>query len=320
MGYKKLALFYDPIFLTHDTGSHPESSARLEAIMSYLDSADINRYIERLPSLKSATIEHISLAHTLSYIEHVKTKVESGSFQLDLDTAICRNSYNVALEAVSANIVAVDTLLDPANNLTRAFCPVRPPGHHALPNSSMGFCIFNNIAISAKYALTLNGINKVAIIDFDLHHGNGTEAIVQNNDSILFISSHQSPLYPGTGLEEENHLKPPNIINYNLHAGDDDLPFCQLYERKILPKLLEFKPDILFFSAGFDGHKNDPLGGLNLTEDGFFQVTKIIVDALESIGTKYIISSLEGGYDLDALPTSVEAHLAALIGVDNVIV
>lgn len=304
----KTTIYTHPSGLAHDTGfSHPERAERLLVVQSVFETAPFSA----LPrgDVKPANEDQILRAHPMHYIDHIRNAMpDKGHAQIDADTILSPKSWDAALHAAGAVCAAVDDVA--AGKTTRAFCAMRPPGHHAEPATSMGFCLFNNIFIGARHAQAAHNIEKIAIVDFDVHHGNGTDAMTRRHDgSILFISTHQYPLWPMTGLEEDND---ESVLNFTLapHAGSEE--FRSVYEKKVFPALHDFKPDLLMISAGFDAHRDDPLAQLGLTEDDFEWVTEKLVHIANQHAKGRIISVLEGGYNLEALRSSLSAHLAAL--------
>lgn len=234
---------------------------------------------------------------------------QKGYAALDADTIVSPGSGQAALRAVGAVTSAVDAVL--RGEAQNAFCAIRPPGHHAEPDQAMGFCLFNSIAIAACHAQAAHGITRVAIVDFDVHHGNGTQAAAQTDPNLFFASSHQYPLYPGTGAAEETGVG--NIVNVPLPAGSEGQTFRRAFETRILPALDAFAPELLLVSAGFDAHRADPLAGLELEEDDFGWVTARLTEAAGRHAQGRLVSVLEGGYDLKALAGSAAAHVAALM-------
>jgi len=299
-------------FLNHDTGSgHPECADRLRVIDEALNRPEFSDLVHVEPSIPDNIENKLALIHTPAMIGRVLTGIpEHGLSHFDADTAASPGSKNAALRAVAAVCDAVDQICSGKAN--RAFCAVRPPGHHAMPAYPMGFCLFNNIAIAAEYARTHYRLKRIAIVDFDVHHGNGTQTAFYEQPQILYASSHQWPHYPGSGHPLENGVG--NIINVPLPAGTNGAVFRSKYKEIILPAIREFEPQLLFISAGFDAHQDDPLASLQLIEDDY----RWISDALVEIADKYckgrIISTLEGGYNLKALAASVVAHVASLAG------
>ncbi len=299
----KTTIYTHDSALLHDTGpGHPESPDRLRALQDVLAAYPQRQAIP-------ATIEQLLRAHPLHYIQDIEDATPAqGIAALDGDTLLSPHSYDAALHAAGAACLAVDDVMTGKTNT--AFCAMRPPGHHAEPARAMGFCLFNSVFIAARHAQEAHGLKKIAILDFDVHHGNGTDAMTRAHDgSILYISVHQYPLWPMSGIEEDNEA---SVKNFTLPAGTDSAAFRALYEKKVFPALDKFAPDLLMISAGFDGHADDPLAQWQLTTEDFAWVTT----ALKKIAAAHchgkIVSVLEGGYDLPALAASVKAHLDAL--------
>lgn len=294
--------------LAHNTGDgHPERRGRLNAV---LDTLELSSVADQITYVEAplGTDRQILLAHSESYLSFVKeSSPDSGIVVLDADTVMSSGSLNAALRGVGAACMAVDDLIEDKVNI--AFCATRPPGHHATRDRAMGFCIFNNIAIAALYARQC-GVEKVAIVDFDVHHGNGTQDIVTGESGVLYISTHESPLYPGTGSENENIEG--NILNITLSAGTTSKEYQHIFVERVLPALDEFEPELLLVSGGFDAHRDDLLANLELTEETF----KWIGEQLKNVSARYcgkkVLCVLEGGYDLRALSASVVAFLDGL--------
>lgn len=306
--HMKTALYTHESSVRHDTGlSHPESMDRIKTLLELFEAEPFSS-IEQRP-VTGATEEQILLAHPYHYLEHIRASLpDHGHHQIDSDTVISSGSWDAALHAAGAVCSAVDDIA--AGQTDRAFCAIRPPGHHAEPAASMGFCLFNNIFIGARHAQVTHGFPKVAIVDFDVHHGNGTDTMTRNHDgSIFFISTHQYPLWPMTGLEEDND---ECVMNLTLPPESGSENFRTIYEKKVFPALEKFAPDLLMVSAGFDAHKDDPLAQINLVEEDFEWVTSKLVKIADKFAQGRIVSVLEGGYNLDALKASVAAHLRAL--------
>jgi acetoin utilization deacetylase AcuC-like enzyme len=257
------------------------------------------------------TEQQVRLIHSQFHIETVLDSVpELGHSYLDADTVLSKYSKLAAFRAVGAACDAVDKILtEQADN---AFCAIRPPGHHAEPELSMGFCIFNNVAIAAEYARLYYSLKRVAIVDFDVHHGNGTQAAFYKNPAVFYASSHEMPNYPGTGFPNEVGLG--NIVNVPLRAGDTGTEFRHKYSSIILPALRSFKPELLLISAGFDAHKDDPLSSVNLVEDDFRWISQELMDCAGQCCNGRVISVLEGGYNLKALAASAAVHVKTLLG------
>ncbi|HTY38575.1 MAG TPA: histone deacetylase [Bacteroidota bacterium] len=308
-----LGFIYHPDFLKHRTGhGHPEKPERLEAIMQHLLASPVWGSIVHLrPS--PAPLESVHLVHPERHTAMVKVRCQKGEPVLDEgDTHVCKESYDVALLAAGSVIQAVDEIA--AERLKRVFCAVRPPGHHAETSKVMGFCLLNNIAIGARYALRQHGMKRIAIVDWDVHHGNGTQQIFYEDDSVLVINLHQFPFYPGTGAANERGSGRGEgfTLNCPMGAGSVERDYLDAFQTHVLPALRRFEPELLMISAGFDAHKDDPLAGIKLTDSSFGVMTEL----LKEFGEKYcggrIISVLEGGYNLQALPRSVESHLRAM--------
>jgi len=284
---------------------HPEQVARLDAVLSALEGLPLSRCVAPL-----AADDDILLAHPARHLQAIKDAApEAGWKQLDADTYMSSGSLSAAFRAVGSAVRAVDQVLD--GTYQNAFVATRPPGHHAERETPMGFCLFGNIAIAAKHALERHGLQRVAIIDFDVHHGNGTQDLVDGDDRILFISSHQVPLYPCSGDPRDNVLS-DNIQNFALRDGDGGAAFRKLYEREVFPRVTNFAPELILVSAGFDAHAADLLAGLQLVEDDFRWVTEKICDLADEFCRGRLVSLLEGGYDLEALGQSARAHVTVL--------
>ncbi len=302
-------LYTHESFLQHDTGSgHPECADRLRSISIALNQPEFANLI-RMPA-PSGSEKQIVLIHPQSQIDRVFQSIpKSGSGYLDGDTVVSANSGAAALHAVGAVCDAIDHVI--TKQATNAFCAVRPPGHHAETNRAMGFCLFNNVAIAAQYARLQCHVDRVAIVDFDVHHGNGTQEIFYSEANVLYASTHQYPLYPGTGGLNETGVG--NIFNAPLSAGADTRLFQAAMGERILPALIRFKPELLLISAGFDAHKDDPLASLNLVEDDYAWVTRELMDIADKFCEGRIVSMLEGGYNLSALASSSAAHVRELM-------
>ena len=302
-------LITHPDCLLHEMGAHhPERPDRLRAIEDALsDPAFASLKREQAPLAAIATIE---LLHPASYIDAIRAAApKKGHVWLDPDTAMSPGTWNAALRAAGAGIYAVDQVMSGAAD--NAFCAVRPPGHHAEPSRPMGFCFFNNVAIAALHARAKHGAERVAVVDFDVHHGNGTQAAFWSDKNLFYGSTHQMPLFPGTGALSETGVG--NIWNAPLRPGDGRKEFEAAFNSRILPALDDFAPDLLLISAGFDAHRDDPLAQIELTEPDFAWVTeKLLETAAKHCGGK-VVSTLEGGYDLEALAASTAAHVGVLM-------
>lgn len=310
---KKTGFIYHGTYLKHDTGkNHPESADRLRAIIKILkEKGTLSELIHIKPS--PALLEWITTIHTSEYVKEVEKSCQDGkSYLHSADTIISASSYEAACLAVGGVLEAIDAVMD--GKVQNAFCAIRPPGHHALKNKAMGFCLFNNVAIGARYIQKKYGLSKVLIVDWDVHHGNGTQDTFYNDPSVLYFSIHQYPFYPGSGSEEEKGAGKGFGYNINvpLSAGCGNEEYIKAFEEKLKPEALEFNPDFVIISAGFDAYKDDPLGGMKVTTKGFAKMTRIVKEIAEEYCNGRIVSVLEGGYNLDGLARSVKAHISVL--------
>jgi acetoin utilization deacetylase AcuC-like enzyme len=306
----RTAIYTHAACLAHDTGpGHPESSARLAAVLEALDDPRFSEF-ERIEA-PAATREQLARVHTRELIDAVlDAPIATGWRRLDPDTVMSPASAEAALRAAGAVCAAVDAVV--AGTHRSAFCAVRPPGHHATHDTAMGFCLFNSVAVGAAHAIAAHGLSRVAIVDFDVHHGNGTQDIFWSEPRVLYASSHQWPLYPGTGARSETGAG--NIVNAPLRPGAGSAEFRKAYEDTVLPALEHFAPELVLISAGFDAHRLDPLANLNLEADDYAWITARLVELAARHANGRIVSSLEGGYSLTALRDSTAAHVAALEG------
>ncbi|QGZ55250.1 histone deacetylase family protein [Paraburkholderia acidiphila] len=300
--------FSHPDFLLHEMGEwHPECPARLQAIEDQLIASRIDGLIERDESAPLATEADLLRVHTQAHIDFIRNLApKEGYASVDPDTLMNPHTWQAALRAAGAAIAATDAVL--AGRYENAFCSVRPPGHHAEPARAMGFCFFNNIAIAARHALEVHGLQRVAIVDFDVHHGNGTEAAFAGDPRVLMCSFFQHPFYPYSGAENPA----PNMVNLPIAARTKGMEVREAIDIMWLPRLHEFKPEMVFVSAGFDAHREDDLGNMGLVEDDFAWITEQIREIAGRYAKGRIVSSLEGGYNLSALGRSVVAHLRVL--------
>ncbi len=295
--------------IEHDPGAyHPECPARLASVLEALRAPQFAALIRREAPL--AELADIARVHPQRHIDAVLAAIpERGYRPIDGDTILSPGSGNAALRAAGAVVAAVDAVM--RGEAKNAFCAVRPPGHHAEPAQSMGFCIFNNIVVGAQRARAVHGASRVAIIDFDVHHGNGTQAVAEQDAGLFYASTHQWPLYPGTGAAHETGLG--NVVNAPLRAGAGGPEFRHAFDAFIMPALEAWGPDLVMISAGFDAHKDDPLGGLRLDESDYVWVTARLAAFAERACQGKLVSALEGGYDLNALASSTAAHVAVLM-------
>ena len=303
-------LISHPACLDHLTPlGHPERPDRLRAIEHALEDERFQALAREQAPL--APLDIIALCHPMDYVESIRNaSPDSGLVRLDADTAMSPGSFEAALRAVGGAMLAVDEVM--SQKAANAFVAVRPPGHHAEIAKPMGFCLFNNAAIAARYAQDHFGIERAAIVDFDVHHGNGTQDIFWSDKTVLYCSTHEMPLYPGTGASGERG-EHDTIVNAPLSAGDGGEQFRDAFETVILPRLHAFQPELVVISAGFDAHTRDPLANLNLVEADYSWVTRQIIEVAKASAQGRIVSVLEGGYDLEGLARSVAAHVAALM-------
>jgi acetoin utilization deacetylase AcuC-like enzyme len=302
-------LFTHPACLEHDPGRHhPESPARLRAVLAALAEPRFAKLERReAPEANPADLLRV---HSRRHVETMLRAVpKSGHVAIDADTVLSPASGMAALRAAGAVAAAVDAVV--AGDADTAFCAVRPPGHHAEPERAMGFCIFNNAAIGALRAREVHGLGRVAVIDFDVHHGNGTQAAFEADESLFYASTHQFPLYPGTGAASETGVG--NIVNAPLPPMAGSAPFRRAMSERILPALDSFRPELVLISAGFDGHRRDPLAQLMLDDEDFAWVTAELCDIAERHAEGRVVSTLEGGYDLAALASAAAAHVGVLM-------
>lgn len=296
--------------LNHQTPpGHPERPDRLRAIEHTLEAEQFSGLVREQAPM--AEVETIALCHPPDYVELIREAApREGMVRLDADTSMSAGSWEAALRAVGGAALAVDEVI--GGKVANAFVAVRPPGHHAETVRPMGFCLFNNAAIAARYAQRKHGLERAAIVDFDVHHGNGSQEIFWADPTVLYCSTHEMPLYPGTGSVSERG-EYNNIVNAPLRAGDGGEQFREAFETAILPRLENFKPDIFIISAGFDAHMRDPLANLNLVETDYGWVTRKLMEIADKTARGRIVSMLEGGYDLEGLSRSVAAHVTALM-------
>ena len=308
----KVGFVYDPIYLKHDTGQHIENARRLEAIVSHLEQTGLK---QQLIPIKpgAASIEELSLVHHKQHISHIRELAQKGGGWLDADTVMSANSYEAALYAAGGVIKATEAVMN--GEVDSAFALIRPPGHHATAERAMGFCLFNNVAIAAKYALAKYKLERIAIIDFDVHHGNGTQATFYDSAQVLYISTHQYPFYPGTGSIDETGIGTGKgtTVNIPLPAGCGDTEYLLVFDQIITPEVKRFKPQLILVSAGYDLHWADELTMMQVSITGFAQIVKIIKGLADELCSGRLVFSLEGGYNLTALASSVKATFDMLL-------
>jgi acetoin utilization deacetylase AcuC-like enzyme len=304
--------FYHPTFLLHDAGAgHPERPDRLRAILAQLQES---KSLDRLEQFEPAPAdeESLSLIHPKRYIERIEAACRQAPVALDSDTMVSSSSFEAARLAAGAAMQACELVA--TGHLTNAFCAVRPPGHHAEPEQAMGFCLFGNVAIAAAWLRARQLAERVLIIDWDVHHGNGTQAATYQRGDIFFLSFHQWPLYPGTGRPEETGRGEGagKNLNVTFAPNTSETDYLKTFSTTVKKVFEEFEPDFILISAGFDAHRDDPLANLNLTENGFAQMTKLVVELAQKSAQGRIVSVLEGGYSLKALAGSADAHVSGL--------
>jgi acetoin utilization deacetylase AcuC-like enzyme len=300
---------YDKIYLEHKTGAHPESEHRLEAVISDLDWKGIRSQLKRIPA-RAATLEELTAVHQAEYIKRIEDYCKAGGGWWDADTRLSEMSYQAALYAAGGSIAAVEAVMK--GEVPCAYALIRPPGHHATAGNAMGFCIFNNVAVAAKYALNKFGLGRILILDFDVHHGNGTQEAFAHNPYVLYISTHQYPLFPGTGHLEEVDPNPNKVngnhgtaINIPLPAGCRDREYKQVFEEIIIPSCRRFKPELIMVSSGYDGHWADEQSNMRMTLDGYYYIARTIKQLADELCGGKCVYCLEGGYNLEVLKCAI---------------
>ncbi len=305
-------LLTHPVCIEHDTGSfHPECPERLKAVLQALETEEF-AFLHR-DMAPHATIEQLLRAHPMHHIDSIFQAIphSDSHHHIDPDTVVSANSGEAALRAAGAVCAAVDAVA--LGQVRNAFCAIRPPGHHAERDQAMGFCLFNNIVVGAMHARAVHGLQRIAVVDIDVHHGNGTQHMFQDDPDLFYASTHQNNSYPGTGEAHEQGVA-GNIVNVPLPPGSGSAEFRAAFTDDILPRLRAFKPDMILISAGFDAHAADPLAHFRLTTSDFGWVTRELLTVSDEVCNSRVVSALEGGYDLGALAASVAAHVRALMG------
>ncbi len=301
-------------YLKHDSGqNHPESAERLSSLLVHLEKKELILSLKKIQPYPAA-VEWLEVVHDPRYIKMVERICKDGGGMLDPDTHVGSESYQVALLAAGGVMSAVDAVMN--KKIKNAFCAIRPPGHHAERDKAKGFCIFNNVAIGARYVQKKFGLKKVLIVDWDVHHGNGTQNIFLDDPSVFYFSIHQFPYYPGSGSENETGEGEGGGFTFNMpmFAGSGDLEYIEAFQNILYPVALKFSPEFIFISAGFDAHKEDPLAGINISEAGYKKMTQVITKLASECCEGRLVSVLEGGYNFRSLSVSVEKHIRALMG------
>jgi acetoin utilization deacetylase AcuC-like enzyme len=307
------AYVYDPIYLEHDLPGHPEHAGRLRHILQVLQKEGILQKLEQLAP-RAATIDELERVHVPQLVRQVRRTAEAGGGHLDADTYVSRRSFDAALMAAGGVVRAVEAVL--SGEISNAFALVRPPGHHATPTRSMGFCLFNNVAVAARAALAQDGVERVLIVDFDVHHGNGTEDIFGGSPDVLYVSTHQYPYYPGTGSWSEMGYGEGTgtVLDVPLPPGVGDAGYAQVLAELVWPLAERYQPDLVLVSAGYDAHWNDPLAQMELSLTGYAQLTRELVDMATQLCGGRIVFTLEGGYQVNVLAYGVLNALYAMLG------
>lgn len=314
---RKTGIVSDKRYMNHQAGPfHPESPRRLEVVYTMLEEPDMAGRFQEIP-VRRAEREELLLIHSPEYVDRVAATEGKNFSSLDPDTATSSGSYEAALLAAGGLCQATSMVL--SGELDNAFALVRPPGHHAERNRAMGFCIFNNVAIAARYVQESHHLKRVLVVDWDLHHGNGTQHSFENDPSVLYFSTHQYPYYPGTGAFQEAGRGQGEgyTVNVPLSVGNGDEEYVTIFKKILKPIALEYNPEIILVSAGFDIHYNDPLGGMNVTPEGFSALTRSLMNIANECCDGKVVITLEGGYDLDGLRDSVKAVLKELAGMSQ---
>jgi acetoin utilization deacetylase AcuC-like enzyme len=304
---------YDPIYLEHDLRGHPENQQRLKTILRVLEESGMLSRLVSIPAIP-VSLERLERVHSPQYVEQVQRLAQRGGGHLDMDTYVRSSSYEAALMAAGGLVEATRAVLD--GEVDNAFGLVRPPGHHALRNRGMGFCLFNNVAVAARYALAERGLERVLIVDFDVHHGNGTQDEFEADPAVLYVSTHQYPHYPGTGYFSETGRGAGmgSIVNVPLSGGVGDSGFARIFHEVVGPAAWRFQPQLILVSAGYDAHWDDPLASLQLSIGGYTAIAQLLKDLAQELCGGRLVFTLEGGYHLQALAYSILNTFAVLLG------
>ena len=309
----KVGYVYDPVYLKHDTGGHVENAQRVEAIIAHLEQTGLKQQLQ-LITPRAATEEELALVHTKRHIATIKDVAQKGGGWLEADTVLSSGSYEAAVHAAGGVIKATEAVVN--GGVNSAFALVRPPGHHATANWAMGFCLFNNIAIAAKYAISQLGLKHIAIIDFDVHHGNGTQEAFEEDPQVMYLSTHESPFYPGTGGADEIGVGTARgtKVNIPLPAGCGDAEYVKVYEQIVVPVVRRLRPELIMVSAGYDAHWADGIALMQLSVAGFARMLEFIKGLADEFCGGRLVFTLEGGYNLKALSAAVKATFDVLLG------
>ncbi|HKK15602.1 MAG TPA: histone deacetylase [Gammaproteobacteria bacterium] len=311
-------LLYDPIYLAHETGpGHPECPERLSVSMRHLHAQPWYDQLVQVPP-RVAEEQWLAEVHDREYIKHVRLTCRSGAAYLDsMDVSICSESYDVALQAAGGVMAMADAVMD--GRIDNGFGMVRPPGHHAESSKALGFCLFNNIAILARYLQKQHGFKKILILDWDVHHGNGTQHTFEEDPTVLYISTHQYPYYPGTGAAHETGIGKGKgyTLNCPMPAGSDDSDYEKVFQDRIIPAIDNFQPEFVLISAGFDAHKSDPLAQINLSTEFYGWMSDVLLDKAALHANGHLLSVLEGGYNLKKIPECIGLHVSKLLATSH---
>jgi acetoin utilization deacetylase AcuC-like enzyme len=305
-------LYSDPWFLRHETGRHPECPERLRRVHAHLAETGLDQRFDR-GNVRPATLEELARVHSTRHIRQVEAWARGGGGHVEVDTVMSTDSYDAAVRAAGAAVAAAEEVVSGKHR--RALCLVRPPGHHALPDAPMGFCLFNNVAVAARHAVDKLELSRVLIVDWDVHHGNGTQDMFFSDGRVHFFSAHRSPFYPGTGETNETGTGAGlgAITNLPLRFGIPRREYRERFQTALEQAAQCARPELILISAGFDAHSADPVGSLGLENEDFVTLTQLVCDCAEQYCDGKIVSLLEGGYNLDVLPESVQAHIEALV-------
>jgi acetoin utilization deacetylase AcuC-like enzyme len=311
-----MLVYTDPIFLAHDTGQHPECPERLRSVGQQLDKSGILKKVTA-GKVRPATVDELTRVHSATHVQRVRQFAEAGGGRIESDTVVSRKSYDVALKAAGSACDAVDQVIGKKHKL--ASCLIRPPGHHALVSDPMGFCLFNNVAVAAEHAIKKHKLDRVLIVDWDVHHGNGTQDIFYDDENVYFFSAHRFPFYPGSGDEDETGQGKGlgTVFNLPVEFGTPRTQYLKAFESKLEATAKRCKPQLVLISAGFDAHRLDPIGSLGLESEDFTTLTKQVLSVADSYCQGKCVSLLEGGYNVDALAESVDLHLTAMLDAEK---